>query len=318
MTITKYNNGLLDFHNHSTYSDGGDTPKGLVKRAVEQGVSAIALTDHHTNKGLPEFRDACKEYDILGIPFGTEISARLPKEIIGKKDNEAPDLIILGKNVKEEPMEDYQKKHMNYVRQVYLPETLRGLESVGFKIPNVDLDEQCASFHCPPDILHDFVHQGNNLQTLINYVQSIDSNIDKSEIEAKPRRFINRYLYTPGMPAHITVVGEFDVDDALSLVDTMNCKLFIAHSGGEYGSLKDKIISHYIQKGIHGIEVRNYFNTQEQNEKFDKLAKEHNLIRSGGSDCHGDNGPFKIGCYDRPQNQLPSKVLEELWYGLPE
>ena len=64
--------------------------------------------------------------------------------------------------------------------------------------------------------------------------------------------------------------------------------------------------------------MRNYFNSPEQNAQFDKLAEERRLIRSGGSDCHGDNGPFKIGMYDRPQNQLPEEVFEELWGSLPE
>ena len=44
--------------------------------------------------------------------------------------------------------------------------------------------------------------------------------------------------------------------------------------------------------GVHGIEVRNYFNTPEQNQKFDGLAKKYNLTRSGGSDYHGYQGVF--------------------------
>lgn len=91
MDISQHSQGLLDFHNHSTHSDGGDTPKGLVKRAVEQGVTAMALTDHNTNSGLLEFREACREYGILGIPFGTEIHAKLPKEIL---DEEIMKLLI--------------------------------------------------------------------------------------------------------------------------------------------------------------------------------------------------------------------------------
>ncbi|MEK6859642.1 MAG: hypothetical protein AABX54_02395 [Nanoarchaeota archaeon] len=65
------------------------------------------------------------------------------------------------------------------------------------------------------------------------------------------------------------------------------------------------------------MEIRNYFNSPEQNAKFDGLAREHSLVRAGGSDCHGDKGPFKIGIHDRPQNQLPKDILEELWDNLP-
>jgi hypothetical protein len=120
------------------------------------------------------------------------------------------------------------------------------------------------------------------------------------------------------MPAYTSRFRGFDVDDALNLTDDMNCRLFIAHPGGDYDTLSNDILDYFISMGVHGIEVRNYFNSVEQNEKFDRLARDNNLIRSGGSDCHGDKGHFKIGCYDRPQNQLPKEVLEEVWDNLPE
>lgn len=225
--------------------------------------------------------------------------------------------MILGRNASEEPMKDYIRGYMKYAREVALPETLNGLRRAGFKIPEVDLDEQCASFKCPPDILHDFIHYGDNIETLVKHVRSVDPDASEERIREKPIGFVNRHFYAPGKPAYVTRVGDFDMEDAMELTDAMNCKLFIAHPGGEYGFLSDKTLDYFIEQGIHGIEVRNYFNTPEQNAKFDRIAKERGLIRSGGSDCHGNNGPFKIGCYDRPHNQLPSEVLEELWYGLP-
>jgi len=191
------------------------------------------------------------------------------------------------------------------------------IAAAGFKIPKVDLDAECASFHCPPDIMHTFVKYEDNIETLFQHVRQKNPSVKKEEVEAKPIRFVNKYFYAPGTPAYITRVGEFDVDDAINLADSMNCKLFIAHPGGEYGFLSDKILDYYIHKGVHGIEVRNYFNTPKQNEKFDRIAKEYDLIKSGGSDCHGNNGPFKIGCHDRLHNQLPKEILEELWFSLP-
>ncbi len=315
--LERASQGLLDFHTHSTYSDGGDTPEGLVMRAFNKGVSAMALTDHHANRGLPEFRKACEKHGVLGIPFGVEISARLPLDVLSEGDNEAPDLVILGKNANEKPMKDYMDKYFQFMRNEHLSGVIRGLESVGFKFPEVDLDGQCASFHCPPDILHDFVEYEDNIKTLIDYLSSIGVETDEGLVREKPIRFVNRHLYAPGKPAYFVRVGEFNVDDALNLSEDMNCKLFIAHPGGEYGFLSDRILDYYIEKGVHGMEIRNYFNSPEQNAKFDRLVEGNCLIRSGGSDCHGDNGPFKIGCYDRPHNQVPGEVIKELWERLP-
>ena len=128
---------------------------------------------------------------------------------------------------------------------------------------------------------------------------------------------MNKYVYRIGGPAYSKRLQGFNVDDAVRLAEDMNCKAIIAHPGGEFGFLSEKVLLFFIEKGIPGIEIRNYFNTSEQNAWFDVLAEEHKLIRSGGSDCHGDKGPFKIGMYDRPNNQVPKEVLQELWDSLP-
>ncbi len=315
--IKKYSDGLLDFHNHSTYSDGSDTPYELVQRAKRHGVSAMALTDHHSHKGLLEFRTACEEAGILGIPFGVEIGIKLPDDVLTPKDNHTPDMIVLGKNPKEEPMRDYRKLFFDFVKREHIPDTLEILEHLGFAIPSFDMDAECAKCHCPPDILYSFIHHGDNMRTLIDYVTSKNPEASPKEISSNPVRFINRYLYAVGCPAYTIKVNGFSVDDALKLVDAMNCRLFIAHPGGEYGELSDKILNYFIEKGVKGIEARNYFNNPRQNAKFDRLAKIHSLVRSGGSDCHGDKGLFKIGMHDRPHNQLPKEILEELWDNLP-
>jgi len=63
----------VDLHTHSTASDGSDSPTELIRLAVEKGLSAIALTDHDTQEGLAEARDAASSADLELIP-GTELS----------------------------------------------------------------------------------------------------------------------------------------------------------------------------------------------------------------------------------------------------
>ena len=65
--------GYCDLHTHSYYSDGTDSPTQLIGKAVEMGVSAIALTDHDTVAGIPEFMGAAMEAGIRAIP-GIEIT----------------------------------------------------------------------------------------------------------------------------------------------------------------------------------------------------------------------------------------------------
>jgi predicted metal-dependent phosphoesterase TrpH len=45
---------MIDLHTHSTASDGSLSPKALIEEAAGRGLTAIALTDHDTIKGLEE------------------------------------------------------------------------------------------------------------------------------------------------------------------------------------------------------------------------------------------------------------------------
>jgi hypothetical protein len=64
---------MVDFHTHSNISDGDLSPSMLIKEAAKQGLSAIALTDHDTIKGLESAKIAAKQENIKFIP-GVEIN----------------------------------------------------------------------------------------------------------------------------------------------------------------------------------------------------------------------------------------------------
>lgn len=63
-----------DLHCHSTASDGALSPTEVVRRAHQQGVTALALTDHDTTAGLDE---AKRSAEAEGIRFiaGIELSS---------------------------------------------------------------------------------------------------------------------------------------------------------------------------------------------------------------------------------------------------
>ena len=44
-----------DLHTHSVFSDGTYTPSEIIEKALEIGLSAVALCDHNTVDGIPDF-----------------------------------------------------------------------------------------------------------------------------------------------------------------------------------------------------------------------------------------------------------------------
>ena len=71
---------FCDLHTHSNYSDGTCTPEELVLKAKESGLKAIALTDHNTITGVPNFIKAAQKHNFEAVS-GTEFSTHF----MGKK-----------------------------------------------------------------------------------------------------------------------------------------------------------------------------------------------------------------------------------------
>ena len=59
---------LCDLHSHSAFSDGSLSPAELIALAEQEGLSALALTDHNTAKGLAEFMDAGSRSSVIPVP----------------------------------------------------------------------------------------------------------------------------------------------------------------------------------------------------------------------------------------------------------
>lgn len=66
--------GFCDLHTHSRFSDGSASPAELVALGVRTGLRTLALTDHNTVSGIPDFLAAAEGTALRAVP-GVEISA---------------------------------------------------------------------------------------------------------------------------------------------------------------------------------------------------------------------------------------------------
>ena len=69
--ITDYSK-MVDFHTHSSASDGTLSPGELAELAGKMQVAAIALTDHDTVAGVREFMAKGREYPATEFIPGVE------------------------------------------------------------------------------------------------------------------------------------------------------------------------------------------------------------------------------------------------------
>ncbi|MBI4971141.1 MAG: PHP domain-containing protein, partial [Candidatus Omnitrophica bacterium] len=67
--------GRVDFHTHTTFSDGSYTPEELLRYCKEKNLRAVSVTDHDTITSYDDAKTAADKYGIELIP-GIEISCQ--------------------------------------------------------------------------------------------------------------------------------------------------------------------------------------------------------------------------------------------------
>ncbi len=307
--MKKLKDGLIDFHVHSSYSDGSENIPSLMKGAKARGVVALALTDHHNANGTQEFMAACKEAGIIGLE-GVEIYLRFPETDWSRAAatcGETPDAVILGQRLDWNIFREYQELLRRYREDYWLPAILNGLRSAGLEVPVLDKKEikNQLKNSAAPAVLHDVIKNPKNWPAILKIVQNY-KDVSMDEIAKNPIIYANEYLYAVGKIAYaLKVFPEWSVSQAAHLAEKMGGFIFAAHPGGNYGQWSSEHFAYFIHNGGTGIEVWQYYHKKEQMNYFLSLAKEYNLLMSGGSDWHGKNGATQMGCWDKPANQMP-------------
>lgn len=270
-----------DLHVHSNYSDGVCTPREVLEKAKEKGLSAVALTDHNTIKGLNEFMALGKEFNIETIA-GTEITC----EFAGKE------IHMLALFLKPENYKDVENLLYDYVsresaRNVELAEKL---SSAGYKIDYAEMLEKYG----------ENINRVHFAKELLNggYVTSIQNAFDTLLSEGREFYFV---------PQRLSAL------DVIKFIKSIGAVPVWAHP---WLSLSPSEMVNFITSalpcGLVGIETDYSTYTPEQSEHVKELAKKHGLLFSGGSDFHGANKPtIQIGV-GKGNLKIPCEYLEKL------
>lgn len=308
---------LVDFHFHTNHSDGSESVASAIEEAKLRGVTALALTDHNTENGTQEFMALCKRAGIMAFE-GVEIYAAFPKTDWAwdmTKCGPVPDMTILGRRLNWTKFAEYKKNLRDYWITKWLPQTLKKLRALGFKVPSLtkkEIQEQ-VDIGMPP-VLHDVPKNFENWAVLLKIAQEFDSLVTLKDIQQNQVAVANRYVYSIQGGAYVLRgPQEFGVKEAVVLADQMGGVLFAAHPGGNYANWSVQHLDYFVQNNGGGIEVWQYYHKPDQIRLFLEYAVRYELLVSGGSDWHGKNGKAGLGCWDKPENQTPSWVADQLF-----
>ena len=261
---------LVDFHVHSTASDGTLSPSAIAEKA--RGYSALALTDHDNTDGVLECREACAR---AGVPFfaGIELSI-YPGEGFDK-------FHLLGIGV--DPQSPSLK---GFLRRILDGRNARNERIIAnFLRLGIDMPDIRSYSH------GDVLARPHFARWLVDHGHAA------SVMEA-----FGRYLL-PDSPADTRCYEERwhpSQADAFAAVHDAGGLCIMAHpkywrrtwrtTGPDYADA-ERELARLKACGLDGVESLYEANTPEENEEFTRIAKRLGFLCSAGSDFHGSNKP---------------------------
>ena len=270
-----------DLHTHSVFSDGTYTPTELVAEAKRLGL-IIALTDHNTVAGLPEFTEAAKRLGVTAVP-GVEIST----------EHNGKELHLLGLFVFPEHYAAVERmvKEQHVLKEISNMELVERLNQAGYlidyaKVKGRNPDGNANRAHMAAQLLE----QG--------YVTSIREAFDTILSD-------NGGFYLP--PSRLQLI------DVIRELRRIGVLPVLAHPLQELTEPElRELLSHAIEAGLAGLETMHSSYTPEMISLAEKIAAEFNLLPSGGSDFHGSVKPDVFLDAGRGGLCIPSKIYLDL------
>lgn len=281
-------NRIVDLHVHSTESDGTFTPTEVIAEAKKAGLSAIALTDHDTATGIRKAMGAAKEAGIELIP-GIELSTAYT--FPGKKQEKEIHIVGLYINP-DDPELLKMTAEFRECRDKRNEKMIAALQEEGFPITME------ALLAANPDSV---ITRANIARFLYEHgwIKSVTEAFDKY-IGDGCRCYVGRFKVSPM--------------EAVSLIKRTGGIAILAHPllyhlGVEQLQL---LIDDLKAVGLDGIEAIYSTYTTGEEQLVKRIAKENDLLISGGSDFHGENKPaIKLGT-GRGHLYIPYSVLADI------
>ena len=264
-------NKIIDLHMHTNNSDGTLSPKEVIDEAKKNGVSVISITDHDT---IDAYTDELFEYaksKNIELITGIEVSTK----------SHGVGIHVLGYNIDihNNEFRDNLFKLRN-IRHKYLHDVGEKLEELGYVLNVKELDKikSVTKAHIALDIVNNPVNREKLLRDF-NKVPNKGEFIETIMNEGCPA-YVKKEVVTPS--------------DAAKIIRQAGGKVVLAHPVAyiHQDNLKDNDILEIIKEmNAYGIEANYMFYDTERNkfdevEKWNKIARENNLLATIGSDFH--------------------------------
>jgi predicted metal-dependent phosphoesterase TrpH len=249
---------MIDLHTHTTSSDGTDSPRELVNKAIVQGLEVLGISDHDTTSGWQEATESLRGN--LKLALGAEISCLTDEGI---------SVHILG--LLFDPLHEQMQTVLEETRDGRLPrmrKMIQKMQAEGFDISIEDVEKAM-----PAGATMGRPHLADAL---------VFKKIVKSRDEAFTDLLHNesRFYVSHAAPTPI---------EAVKLIRRAGGVAVIAHP---FASRRGQILgvddfTELVTAGLNGIEVDHRDQNPSERAILRVIATELDLVVTGSSDYHG-------------------------------
>ncbi len=249
-----------DLHTHTNHSDGSSTVSELVSAAKEKGL-IIALTDHNTVTGLPEFLSLAEREGVVAIG-GTELST----------EHEGKEFHLIGLFI---PPENYERVESLCAEFISLKE-----------YSNIELCKKLAERGMVIDYP---TVKARNIKGNANRAHIAAELVEKgyySSVKEAFEKILDEKcgLYVPPRRLKLT--------DAIGFLKEIGALPILAHPLKEVAADRlREILPVLIDSGLVAIETMHSSYSDEDIAAAKQIAHDFGILESGGSDYHGDIKP---------------------------
>jgi predicted metal-dependent phosphoesterase TrpH len=258
-----------DFHAHTARSDGVLEPAELARQVRSAGVRLLAITDHDS---LAAYRELTASGGAAVPPGLALIPAVEINAVTGRFAAEAPEgeLHILGLGVDpDDAAFEAALAAQREARRVRFRRMVDRLHELGLGI-----DDQVANLDLSSD---DALGRPTVARALIagGHAESVEDAFDR--------------LIGHGSPAYVPRAG-LDPIGAIRSIRAAGGLASLAHFAE--APTREPLIRELMDAGLDGLETHHRSFDEPTRAAMSTFARRLGLVATGGSDYHGDHGPY--------------------------
>lgn len=243
-----------DLHLHTTFSDGTDAPARVVELAQQAGLCAIAITDHDNIEAFAPAEAAARAAGLELIP-GIEMSASADSTEVHLLsfcfDRRHPGL--------QRHLAEQQARRVERVHEM-----VRRLQRIGLKLEAQEVFALAGEGTVGrPHVARVLLKHG--------YITSLPEAFQKYLGPDNPG-------FVPGSP--LTPAHVIRVIREAGGVPVLAHPIYLK---------RDALIESFVRDGLAGLEVYHSGHSPEQVRHYEAIADRLKLLKTGGSDYHGDS-----------------------------